>query len=76
MEFNEDIDPTVNRYTLDDLEEGMEVYADIGEYVTDIRAATIDDIHEEDRSISLSLGPSRMDGPYVVPIDRVHDIAE
>lgn len=75
MEFN-DIDINFSQHTTDDLEEGMEVYADIGEGITDIRSATVVEVHEKERSVSLSLGSDRMDNPYVVSITRIHRIEE
>ncbi len=71
--FNE-IDTDFKTYSPDDLEEGMEVYADIGEYITDLRTATITEIHTDDRRVSLSIGEARMDDPYVVSLSRIHDI--
>ena len=75
MEINfRDVNIERREYSLDDFDEGMVVYADVGKRISDKRAVQIRDIDEENEELVVILGRARMDGPYHIPPERVRGI--
>lgn len=75
MELQE-VDTSRGRFTTADLEPEMVVRADVGEDVVYVRTVLVADVDEMEGTVTVVLGPERMDGPYTIPVENVWTIQD
>lgn len=60
--------------SFDEVRRGMQVKADIGQEMVDIRVVDVVDIDRDAERCTVSLGNGEMAGPYIVPATRIQEI--
>jgi hypothetical protein len=66
--------PVPEPVTIDDLAVNDLVRADIGTDITDIRTVRVIELAPDIDRVEVRIGQGRMDGPYLIELDRIHEV--